>query len=362
VLALLKVQVQVQVSFLSVLFSYLFFIMDAAVIALRQELSQAFNATIQALRAESEATIQALRNEIATQASEIATLRTRPEPRPKPILPDPEKFTGQAYKFDTWLPSIKAKLRVDHAALGDSIAQFYYVYLNLESTVQAMVLPQLAQAEDLGVWDYNTILDQLSRVYDNPNKVQEAEDRLLAIKQGPDEPVATYIAKFERVLYEAKGQDWPDVNKISTFRKGLNSTIRSRLAQQLNLPRAYSQFLRVVQQLSSHSFSSSSREPPTNRTNHHNQQDTMDLTTIQLNALERGPSPPRARSLSPAQRERFRLEGRCVRCGSYDHWVDDCSLRPHSPKPIKRQMAKRIPAEDEDDQWSGSDWISDNYD
>lgn len=83
-------------------------------------------------------------------------------------------------------------------------------------------------------------------MYDNPNKVQEAEDRLLVLKQGSDEPVATYIARFERVLYEARGQAWPDVNKVSTFRKGLNSTIRSRLAQQLNLPRTYPQFLRVV--------------------------------------------------------------------------------------------------------------------
>jgi anaerobic ribonucleoside-triphosphate reductase len=35
-----------------------------------------------------------------------------------------------------------------------------------------------------------------------PNKIQEAEDRLLSIKQSPDESLAAYIAKFERVLYE----------------------------------------------------------------------------------------------------------------------------------------------------------------
>lgn len=52
------------------------------------------------------------------------------------------KFAGCAQKYDTWLPAIKAKLRVDADAIGDQIAQFYYVYLNLESSVQAMVLPQ----------------------------------------------------------------------------------------------------------------------------------------------------------------------------------------------------------------------------
>jgi hypothetical protein len=115
--------------------------------------------------------IATLQSQTAQLQSEIQFLRS--SSRPKPSLPDPEKFNGQSHKFDTWLPSIKAKLRVDNKAIGDSVAQFYYVFLNLESHVQAMVLPQLGQAEESNIWDYNTILNQLARVYDNPNKVQE---------------------------------------------------------------------------------------------------------------------------------------------------------------------------------------------
>jgi len=55
-------------------------------------------------------------------------------------------------------------------------------------------------------YDYNTILDQLTRVYDNLNKVQEAKDKLYALKQGTNSLYA-YIAKFEHILYEACGQD-----------------------------------------------------------------------------------------------------------------------------------------------------------
>ncbi|KAF4611351.1 hypothetical protein G7Y89_g15662 [Cudoniella acicularis] len=129
-----------------------------------------------------------------------------------------------------------------------------------------MVLPQLTQAEEDERWNYEAILSQLSRVYDNPNKVQEAEDRLYALKQGSDS-APVYIAKFERVLYEARGQDWPDVNKIAAFRNGLSSSIRSRLAQQLSLPRDYSKFVRVVQQLSGHSVAPPP-PPPSASTNH----------------------------------------------------------------------------------------------
>ena len=55
-------------------------------------------------------------------------------------------------------------------------------------------------------YDYNTILDQLTRIYDNLNKVQEAEDKLYNLKQGIDS-LHTYMAKFECVLYEACSQD-----------------------------------------------------------------------------------------------------------------------------------------------------------
>jgi Retrotransposon gag protein len=229
--------------------------------------------------------------------------------RPKPSLPDPEKFNGQSHKFNTWLPSIKAKLQVDGAAIGDSVAQFYYVFLNLESHVQAMVLPQLGQAEESNMWDYTTILDQLACVHNNPNKVQEAEDKLLSLRQSTD-LVLAYISKFERVLYKARGQDWPNINKISIFRNGLNSTIRGRLNQQLNLPTNYPGFVQTVQQLAGQSTSSSSSlvHPQSNGNNQRGAK-PMDVNTITLNSINlskpRSPSSTssagRARSISPAR-------------------------------------------------------------
>ena len=59
-----------------------------------------------------------------------------------------------------------------------------------------MVLPQLDAAEERQVWDYQTILGQLSRIYHNPNKLQEAEDKLHNLRQG-NESISAYIAKFE---------------------------------------------------------------------------------------------------------------------------------------------------------------------
>jgi Retrotransposon gag protein len=175
-----------------------------------------------------------LQEQVANLQAQVEALQTAARTsRPKPILPDPVKFDGKAYHFDTWLPSIKAKLRVDgtSGALGDSIAQFYYVYDRLESNVQSQVLPQLAAAEEAQYWSHQTILDQLARALDNPNKTQEAVDRLYRIKQSSGESIPNYIAKFKRLLYKAKGHNWDDNRKITAFRFGLNFTIKNKLAQ-----------------------------------------------------------------------------------------------------------------------------------
>ena len=284
----------------------------------------------QELRNEFSSTIRALQNEIESIKNEPKPLQC-----PKLSLPDPEKFNGQSLKFDTWLAAMKAKLRIDAPAIGDGIAQFYYVYLNLESKVQALVLLQLSYTENINTWDYNAILAQLSLVYDNPNKVQEAEDHLLVLKQDSGESVAAYIAKFERILYEAKGKDWPDVTKISAFRKGLNPTLRGRLNQQLNLPKSYVEFLRVVQQLGSHSINSNGSYPPSQ--NPHSKSDPMDLNAIEINSLS-------ASSTSLAERNRRRQQGSCVRCGSSSHWVKDCPRKAHkeSNQLWNQQMLDRL--------------------
>ncbi|EKD18242.1 hypothetical protein MBM_03235 [Drepanopeziza brunnea f. sp. 'multigermtubi' MB_m1] len=90
----------------------------------------------------------------------------------KCVLPDPDKFNGTVQRWDTWLPLIKAKLLVD---------------------------------------------DQLVLAYDNLNKIQEAEDKLLACKQGTD-ALYIYVLRFERLLHAARCQTWPDANKIIAFR------------------------------------------------------------------------------------------------------------------------------------------------
>jgi hypothetical protein len=267
-----------------------------------------------------------LRLRIAASAS--TTFSTTPLPptisRPRARLPDPVKFDRKQHRFRVWLLEIKAKLRVDDESIGDATAKFFYVYGCLDPTVQVMVLPQLAIAEQQKSWDYNTILGQLSRVYNNPNEVFEAEEALHAVKQG-DQPLPAYIAKFERLLFEAKGQDWPDANKTITFRSGLSSSLRKSLSTQLALPTDYPGYLSVVQQLNRRLFVSPSGFAAAHaQAAHAHVSDKMDLSAVNISSV----NAIRARSTSPNQRETLRKQGKCVRCGSNRHWMSSCSVQP----------------------------------
>jgi hypothetical protein len=197
--------------------------------------------------------LQALQITITALQHEVTHLRqqssTRGISRPKPVLPDPEKFSN-ASQYHTWLPLIKAKLRIDAEAIGNDEAQFFYLYGNLNSKIQSIVLPHLATAENDGVWDYNTILDQLDRVYNDPNKKDGAAARLQSIKQGSDS-VSVFLAKFERLFHEAGANSWPSAIKISILRNGVNNRLKAKLDVQLELPETYDGFVKALHKLGS---------------------------------------------------------------------------------------------------------------
>jgi hypothetical protein len=54
---------------------------------------------------------------------------------------------------------------------------------------------------------------------------------------------------------------------------------------------------------------------------------TINAITLQYTSTSSLPS--RTRSTSPAERERRRSLGTCVRCGSRGHWVRDCPLHAY---------------------------------
>jgi Retrotransposon gag protein len=288
------------------------------------QLYQQLQTDIQQLRADN----QQLRAEITSLRTEVQSLRSQPPPTRQATLPDPPKFDGKPYKLRTWLPAMRAKIREDGRAGQNA---FYYVWDRLEEGQQGLALPLLDTAESKQVWIHEDIFNLLERVHHNPYEQQEARDKLTHIRQGTEEGLSAYIARFERLLYEAGAKDsWPADVKISTFTNGLRSTLKALVQQQLTVPSEYDAYIKLVQQLDRRSRSAAAPRPQP--TSHPAPAapagDPMQLGAVQINSLDLGCL--RAASASPKVRWDRREQGACVRCGSQDHWVHRCPLLPYS--------------------------------
>ena len=62
---------------------------------------------------------------------------------PKLSFPDSDKFNSSVQNYNIWLPFIIAKLRTDSEIIGNKIAKFYYIYINIEIQIQANLLNKL---------------------------------------------------------------------------------------------------------------------------------------------------------------------------------------------------------------------------
>ncbi|KAA8651129.1 uncharacterized protein ATNIH1004_000007 [Aspergillus tanneri] len=146
--------------------------------------------------------IQQLRADLDASRTDVHQLRTQllSVQTPRSRLPDPPRFNGKPYTLRTWLPSIKAKLRSDQLVGADA---FDYVWDRLEQSQQASVLHLRQSAEENQLWD-----------------PEEAIQRFTSIQQRDDESLIAYLARFERLSYEANVNSWPDISRVTTLHRG----------------------------------------------------------------------------------------------------------------------------------------------
>lgn len=237
------------------------------------------------LKADMKSEVTALQSQIIQMSNQMNTLQTglltkKAEHRPKPYLPDPKDPLRDAIQWDTWLPGVKAKLEIDTPSLGPPVAQFWYIFNNLlDPKVKAMVL-LLANNKSVTPTP-DLLFESLGRVFDNPNKASQAAEKLQRIRQGDQESISAYLARYERLLYEADATAWPDMAKVSTLRTGLNDTMKRKLDVQLSTPTEYDPFIRALHQLSGARYGGTSSSPLSTQS-HGNTHTPMEIGSISV--------------------------------------------------------------------------------
>jgi len=312
--------------------------------------------------------VQQLQQELQNQRSEIISLResvaqlqnqihqsqNAAQTRARVRLPDPPKFDGKPHTLRTWLPSIRAKLRSDQLDGADA---FDYVWDRLEQPQQASILHLREQSEEDSDWDPEQIFSFFQRLCHNPREHQEAIQRFSQIRQRDDESIIAYLARFERLLFEARASSWPEISRITTLHRGLRQSLRQKLEESNDslFSLSYNQYVEAIQsvdrrskrfQTSPPDQSSQPSQPSQPRRNRFSQQMDVDPITVRVARPVLTPgSKSRSSSTSStasAERRLYRLDNDlCLCCGSAAHWIEGCpesrSARPASPTNPARQ-------------------------
>jgi hypothetical protein len=160
-------------------------------------------------------------------------------PQRRQVLPDVELLQGAA-DLDEWLVSIRAKLRIDGAAIGDEYARFHYVYSRLAPGPKRTMLPYVKRAQDNSDCAADAFVTHVQSTFEDPNKVKKAGQRLTRIRQGR-RSIAAYVPEFERTLFEARADLWPDDARIILLAASLNQDTQDRLEGK-DWPETYTQF------------------------------------------------------------------------------------------------------------------------
>ena len=222
----------------------------------------------------------------------------------------------------------------------------------MEQPQQASVLHLRQSAEEAQCWDPETIFSFFQRLCHNPRENQEAVQRFTSVRQRDEESLVAYLARFERLTYEANATTWPDVTRVTTLHRGLRTTLRQTLENSndalFDLP--YDNYIKLVQRTNRYnqpvSDQKRTQNPALNPAKNpalKNHPDTMDITPVQLASVHTE-APPASPTLtassgsslhsSASNRRTFRLDhDLCLYCGSDEHWISQCSTaKPDKPR------------------------------
>jgi hypothetical protein len=241
--------------------------------------------------------------------------------KPRPVLPGVTKFNGRSQEWDVWETSIRAKLKIDGDAIGSDEAQFFYVYSSVDAKVQSLILPFIRKAQAKRSWEPKQLVLHLGRLFDDPQKIKKAGQRLIKLRQEDTSGVVSFLPRFEKVLFEAGADEWPDDAKITTLVGSLNKFTRQRVNAQIDLPTSYDDFVKMLQNLGNQ-FGPSYGVDNNDSSRRTGKSGEMDW--IKTAVVRKG----RADWVSEEQRQERYQMGKCVRCGRAGHFVDKCNLHP----------------------------------
>jgi hypothetical protein len=268
---------------------------------------------------------------------ETPTFATPPSEssRPSEKLPDPDAFKGQRSDLRRFIQQICGKMTSNADRFPTAQSRLIYVAGRLKDDAYNLILPKTQYGVPQFV-DYPQLLEYLEQAFGDPDRVQNAQNRLYTLKQ-KNQDFSVYFSEFQRLALEG---EMPDSALTPLLYQGISRELQDMLLHNPAPTREFRAFARHLQELD-------------NRFRQHQQQlrrtgdfaKTPKGTKPVTPSQGRQPAPwapakpasnpdPDAMDLSTARQYKKatpngrKERGECYRCGSKGHLVVQCPLPP----------------------------------
>ena len=254
-------------------------------------------------------------------------------------LGDPKAYDGSNFSCAHFLLQMKLRFMASPDRFSTERAKCIYLLTHLTGPALDWAAP-FVERESPVLDNYTLFTESLSGVFGHPDRIQNAMNRLTALRQGEDS-VATYAAKYQTI---AGSLAWEQSTLIHIFRLGLNTNIKKALgaieypdtlqemivkatrAEQFLIESAQEE-AREAQTFTSYLPSNYTPPIATVPTAEANLKG-IDTSKLSMNDV--------IKSLSPRDQRRItrNLLGLCRFCGGDDHKVEACPKLKNKP-PLK---------------------------
>lgn len=275
---------------------------------------------------------------ISAQATDTLGAHAAGTTKPKHTVPHPEKFTGEDEAiYPIFSGLLQAKLRTDGDAIGGEFEKVWYAFGCLTGTASKRIFPWLQHMQSSADFTVKRLFDQMDLAFLDVQKQAKAVAKINVIKQR-NRTFRDFLQEFDQTLMEANGWSWQDPIKKGLLKAAVTDEIRRELVGR-DEPATYSAYVAQLRKITDDledwnegqkfkgRFKARDTAPRDQASD--GQMDwepTQTVSTASAKANQQGK--PRAKWVNQSELDRRKVANECLRCGSKDHFIRQCSFGP----------------------------------
>lgn len=240
-------------------------------------------------------------------------------------LPDPDKFTGARSDLRRFATQIRGKMTSNKDRFPNPESRLIYVAGRLSGKAYNLILPKMVGGTPQ-FGDYTDLLQYLEEAFGDPDHVQNAQNKLYALKQR-NVDFAEYLSEFQRLSLEG---EMPEDALPPLLFQGISEELQDMLLHNPAPSRQYHEFTRHLQSLDNRYRQHQQYKNRQTRTPRTAAPPARAAPRTQTDIPRAAPKPNAELPLNDpmdlsSQRRHNRKENMlCYRCGSQEHFVAKC--------------------------------------